>query len=161
MCRLRGELENTQTDVEFHSESRETQTDAEFHSESRETQTDVEFHSESRGTQTDAEFVHPSAKASQALKLLKLQLESVGISPPHGAEAWDFREFHELKNANVTLKKANDEKRAAMETQKREIEKLKKEVSGQAFAGYQNRMALSWKAREIEWQNTYGELAFL
>ena len=29
MCRLRGELENTQTDVEFHSESRETQTDAE------------------------------------------------------------------------------------------------------------------------------------
>jgi hypothetical protein len=58
------------------------------------------------------------------LKLLKLQLESVGISPPHGAEAWDFREFHELKNANVTLKKANDEKYAAMETQKQEIEKL-------------------------------------
>ena len=66
-----------------------------------------------------------------------------------------------LKNANVTLKKANDEKYAAMETQKQEIEKLKKEVSGQAFAGYQNRMALSWKAREIVWQNTYGELAIL
>eukprot|EP01043_Picozoa_sp_COSAG02_P051711 COSAG02_NODE_5477_length_4292_cov_13.353685_5_plen_134_part_00 len=102
-----------------------------------------------------------STKPARALKALKLQLMAVGINPPHSSQAWDFGEFQDLRDANVALKQANDEKAAVIKEQKQEIARLQTEISGQALVNYRKRLELSCKAREIVWQNTYGELAIL